>query len=70
MIKKKNVQATAASGLKPSSIGEYLDRMATDAEEIKSRLLRASIDLTGSGEPRLWEIINRVDADLSKAKKV
>jgi len=61
---------SASQEKRPSSIEEYLNRMALDAVEIQKRLLDAPADLTGAAEPALYTIVNKIWEQLDEAKKI
>ena len=52
----------------PSNIGEYLDRMIADAEEIRKKLQGAPVHLTGIKEQNLWNTILETKKKLLEAK--
>lgn len=52
----------------PTSISEYLSRMLADAESIDKRLMEAPVDLTGSNEPKLYELLVEIKTLLNSAQ--
>lgn len=58
------------SVLPAENISACLARMTVDAAEIKERLLKAPLDLTGEGEPKLYDIICGIQGELQKANKI
>lgn len=66
--KKAKKQETAKDA--PGNIGDYLNRMIADAEEVSRRLLNAPLDMTAGAEPVVFECITRVKSQLVEARAV
>lgn len=58
----------AVVGRHPVTITDYLNRMTSDADAVRQRLLDAPIGLTGREEPDLWKIICDIRNQLAAAR--